>query len=212
MNAPKCFISYSWDNDNHKDWVRFLASELRARGIDARLDQWDTKLGINLPEYMETSVRESEYVLLICTPLFAEKANKGSGGVGYEKTIVTGEIFSGVSSKTKFIPVLRSGSESEAIPSYLRGKFYIDFRNDQNFNDSIDKLIRNIFDAPEHPPPPIGNRPKFNTQSAGVRSAQKEVHFDITRFSNAFEYAISYNGLRMGRDEARQLALRRLEE
>ena len=45
MSAPKVFISYSHDSAQHKDWVRSLASALRANGIDAVLDQWDLSPG-----------------------------------------------------------------------------------------------------------------------------------------------------------------------
>jgi hypothetical protein len=35
---PKAFISYSWDDDAHKEWFKELATKLRADGVDARLD------------------------------------------------------------------------------------------------------------------------------------------------------------------------------
>ena len=41
----KAFISYAWDNEEHKNWVLKLASDLRHHGIDAILDQWDARLG-----------------------------------------------------------------------------------------------------------------------------------------------------------------------
>ena len=41
--TPRVFISYSWDNDTHKAWVRYLAEQLRHNGVDARLDQWYVK-------------------------------------------------------------------------------------------------------------------------------------------------------------------------
>ena len=56
---------------------------------------------MDLTKYVETSIRESDFVLLICTPPFALKANTSQGGVGYEKGIVTGEIFQGVASPSK---------------------------------------------------------------------------------------------------------------
>ena len=52
-------------------------------------------------------MRESDYVLLICTPAFAARADDRVGGVGYEQAVVTGEIFSGTAHPEKFIPVLR---------------------------------------------------------------------------------------------------------
>jgi hypothetical protein len=41
--------------------------------------------GADLSQFMESRIRESRFVLLVCTPVFASKANSGVGGVGYEK-------------------------------------------------------------------------------------------------------------------------------
>ncbi|MGX2954498.1 toll/interleukin-1 receptor domain-containing protein [Shewanella sp. JL219SE-S6] len=40
-SAPRCFISYSHDNENHKEWVLNLATRLVKNGVDVTLDQWD---------------------------------------------------------------------------------------------------------------------------------------------------------------------------
>jgi hypothetical protein len=39
-STPTFFISYSWDTEEHKAWVREFAARLRADGIDVTLDQW----------------------------------------------------------------------------------------------------------------------------------------------------------------------------
>jgi pimeloyl-ACP methyl ester carboxylesterase len=31
--TPKAFISYSWDDDEHRDWVQKVATRLRADGL-----------------------------------------------------------------------------------------------------------------------------------------------------------------------------------
>jgi hypothetical protein len=142
---PKCFISYSWDNDAHKDWVRKLADGLKRRGVTVLLDQYDVHLGMDLAKYMESAVRESDFVLLICTPRFAEKANAGSGGVGYEKTIVTGEIFSEEGDPGKFVPVLRAGTPRTAVPSYLKTRAFIDFRDSREFSKKLEELRQHLF-------------------------------------------------------------------
>jgi hypothetical protein len=126
--APRCFISYSWDTPAHQAWVRLLATRLRDNGVDAILDQFQLAPGADVLRFMETAVRESDFLLLICTPTFAQKANAGQGGVGYEKAIVSGEIFSGASDR-KFIPILRIGDARQALPSYLTSRLYVDFRN-----------------------------------------------------------------------------------
>jgi len=44
---PTAFISYSWDDETHKAWVKELATQLRADGIDVHLDHWHTVPAIN---------------------------------------------------------------------------------------------------------------------------------------------------------------------
>ncbi len=165
MSSPKCFISYSWDSASHKDWTRLLAERLHENAVEVFLDQWDLHPGADLPQYMESSVREADFVLLVCTQNFAVKANAGSGGVGYEKTIVTGEIFHSLSSPRKFIPILRSGTPRESLPSYLKSKLYIDFRSDSTFSSSLEELLRHLYNSPLHIRPPRGKKPSFGSGS-----------------------------------------------
>lgn len=39
--APTVFISYSHDNELHKNWVLQLATRLRSNGVDVLLDRWN---------------------------------------------------------------------------------------------------------------------------------------------------------------------------
>ncbi len=159
---PRCFISYSWDSEDHKEWVRELATRLRECGVDAVLDQFHCKPGMDLTRFMEMSIRESSYVLLVCTPNFARKADAGVGGVGYEKTIVTGEIFAGEAQETKFVPLLREGNTRDALPSYLMCRLFIDFRDYGLFEDRLEELARHIHGEPIYTPPPIRPKPDWN--------------------------------------------------
>ncbi len=175
MSTPKCFISYSWDSDAHTEWVRKLAENLQGKGVSVLLDQWDLKHGSDLPSYIETSVRESHFVILVCTRDFARKANVGIGGVGYEKSIVTGEIFHRISSPEKFVPILRSGSVQETIPSYLKSKIYVDFRDDKIFQTSLEDLLRHLHDMPRHLRPSLGSKPSFSARESVSLGATKRI-------------------------------------
>jgi formylglycine-generating enzyme required for sulfatase activity len=161
MEFPRCFISYSWDSDQHREWVRKLATRLRACGVDAILDQFHCAPGTDLTKFMEKSVRESSYVILVCTPNFCIKADAGVGGVGYEKAIVTGELFHGEAQETKFVPVLREGNAKESLPSYLKSRLFIDFREDDQFEVRLEELLRHFHGKPLYPLPPIGPIPDF---------------------------------------------------
>ena len=138
-----------------------LSTRVRENGIDVVLDEWDLDYGNDLPLFMETNVRESDFVVIVCTPPYAKKANAGSGGAGYEKQIVTGEMFHGAK-PSKFIPLIRSGSDDDALPSYLKGKKYIDFRDDKKYDEKLYDLLHQLHGVPKNPRPPIGQSP-FST-------------------------------------------------
>jgi len=129
MSTPKAFISYSWDDEPHKDWVKALAARLRGEDVDVTLDRWAVAPGDQLPRFMETAVRENEFVLIVLTPNYKLKSDGRKGGVGYEGDIMTGEVFAGKDPR-KFIPILRSGAWDESSPSWLGGKYGIDLSGD----------------------------------------------------------------------------------
>ena len=102
---PKVFISYAWEDDV-KAWVLEFATRLRKNGVDVVLDLWEMSLGDQITVFMEKSVRDSDFVILICTSKYKRKSDDRIGGVGYEGHIITSEIFSN-SNHRKFIPILR---------------------------------------------------------------------------------------------------------
>ncbi len=172
--TPKIFISYSWDSEEHKSWVRKLGEKLQQNGINVNIDQWNAYLGIDLPNYMETSIRESDFVLLICTPNYALKADQLKGGVGYEKMIVTGEIFQNTATPKKFVPIIRIGSQHESLPSYLKSKLFVDFTDDVSFDNNITKLLRHFYEEPEFIVPSLGTKPKtFRSHTVQTSSNKK---------------------------------------
>jgi len=153
---PICFISYSRESEPHRNWVGSLATRLQSHGVKMRFDQWDLYPGLDLLHFMETSVRESDFVLLVCTPTFALKANSGVGGVGYEKAIVTGELFHANQRPDKFVPILRSGEPAQALPSYLLSKVFVDFRDDAKFEASCEELSHHLLGLSRSLRPPLG--------------------------------------------------------
>ncbi|KKK78010.1 hypothetical protein LCGC14_2847860, partial [marine sediment metagenome] len=158
---PTAFISYSWDNQEYKTWVKSIASKLRADGIDVKLDQWEVVPGDQLPDFMEKSIREADYVLIFCTPNYKNKSEKREGGVGYEGDIITGELFQ-KQNQRKFIPVLCRGEWDESAPSWLFGKYYIDLKSDVNIENNYQDLITTIFNIREMAPP-VGQKSSKGT-------------------------------------------------
>lgn len=155
---PTVFISYSWENESHKNWVRAVATRLRQEGIDVRLDQWDLAPGDQLTAYMESAVRENDYVLVVCTPHYKARSDQREGGVGYEGDIMTAEVHYQRNHR-KFIPLLRNGSWDAASPTWLSGKCYLDFSGNPYSEDQYTELKITVAGKREGPPP-LG-RPKL---------------------------------------------------
>ncbi len=156
--TPKVFIAYSWDDKNHEKWVEELATRLRVNGVDAFIDQWILKPGDPLPEFMEKSVRESDFILIICTPNYKMKSDDRKGGVGYEGNLMTAEVFQNENHR-KFIPILRKGTRQNAMASWLMGKVFIDFSSEPINEEEWLKLLTTLFGIDKLPP--LGPRPDF---------------------------------------------------
>ena len=157
MEIPKLFISYSHDTLEHKKWVLDLATRLRNNGIDAILDQWELSPGDDLPHFMETNLSSSNYIIIICTQKYVDKANQGKGGVGYEKMIITSSLMSQID-ESKIIPIIRQNGTFN-VPTFLKTKLFIDFSKNDDFEYNIDELIRKAHKTPIFKKPEIGNNP-----------------------------------------------------
>ena len=157
-NIPKVFISYSWESKEHSDWVKSLADKLLADGIEAIIDSYDVSPGDRLPKFMESSIRDSDYVIIICTEEYKRKANNREKGVGYESHIISAELYNNHNDR-KFIPVIRQGDFNSALPTYLDGKLAIDLRGNPFNEDSYKDFIASIFKVKKKPK--VGIRPYY---------------------------------------------------
>ena len=94
MIAPKLFISYSWSNAEHQQWVIDLATQLRESGVDVILDKWDLKEGNDTLVFMEQMVTDPDIkkVMIIFDEKYAAKADGRAGGVGTETQIISKEV------------------------------------------------------------------------------------------------------------------------
>lgn len=150
--TPSAFISYSWDDDAHKEWVRALAERLRADGVDVTLDRWTTVPGDQLTAFMERAIRENQFVIVICTPRYKSRLDRREGGVGYEGDIMTAEVMTR-QNNPKFIPVFRSGTWPQAAPSWLVGKYYINLTGNPYAERDYEDLVRTLLGIRETAPP-----------------------------------------------------------
>src|ERR1035438_2422890 len=157
--VPRVLMSYSWEGQEHNDWVLQLATQLQHDGIEVIFDQWHLHPGQEKQHFMEQAVTHSDFVVVICTEKYAERANNREGGVGYESMIITAEMADQILTK-KFIPVLSSGSFKTSLPIYIKGRMGVDLSASPFSATEYERLIRAIHGEPVQPPP-IGPKPNF---------------------------------------------------
>lgn len=158
---PIVFISYSHDSEEHKEWVKNLATRLRGHGVDVILDQWDLHIGQDLRFFMEHGVTKSKLVLCVCSENYVNKANAGIGGTGYESMIISDELLSNVNLE-HIIPIIRNNGLVKKTPICLRTKLYIDFSDDSLFFENYRTLLERIYKEDEKKKPPLGKNPFSN--------------------------------------------------
>ena len=124
--APRVFISYSHDSQEHMDRVWALSERLRRDGVDCRIDQQEESPAEGWPRWCRNQVQEAEFVLIACTETYLrryegkEVEGKGRGG-NWEGFVITQELYDAAANNTKFVPILISQDESPFIPTELRG-------------------------------------------------------------------------------------------
>ena len=196
---PKVFISYSHDSPEHKQWVLELSTKLRNDGVDVILGQWDLRPGDDRTLFMENGIRDSERVLVICTDNYVKKANARKDGVGYEGTILTAELVEDLQTN-KYIPIIRQVSGPEKTPSFLGTRVYIDFRDENQFEERFYELLHEIHQVPLEKKPPLGNipftkgpsgqeGPSFERKAKQLPEILQQVHSASDAYAVAFEIA-----------------------
>jgi hypothetical protein len=179
MSEPKLFISYSWSDTTHEQWVVELATELRESGVDVILDKWDLKEGHDAVAFMEKMVTDPDIkkVAIITDETYAEKADGRAGGVGTETQIISKEVYDN-QEQDKFVAVVSQKDErgKPYLPTYYKSRIYIDLSEPDNYGENFEKLLRWIFNKPLYIKPEIGKRPAFLDEADGVSLGTSATH------------------------------------
>ena len=187
---PKVFISYAHGSNEENEWVVTLAHRLQADfGIKVIFDNWDLKPGQDAYQFMEKMVVDPsiDSVIVLCDEKYRDKADgrRRSSGVGTESQIMSQEIYSNVE-QTKFIPVIRSlDSEGKApVPVFVKGRIYIDLSDVTTFEESLETLIRHIWNEPLLQEPEIGKKPSFLTEKKKIFKTQHLLKKALSHIEN----------------------------
>lgn len=162
---PRIAISYSHKPNEHAERVLAVAHRLASDGIDVEIDKWSVREGHDLNAFMERMVTDPTVtkVLIFSNKSYTEKANARQHGVGIEAQILSAELYGKVEQE-KFIPIACEFENGQAcLPAFLKGRLYIDFSSAEAEAINYERLVRRIFDKPEHIKPAVGKPPAFIT-------------------------------------------------
>ena len=125
MASPAVFISYSHDSPEHEAKVLALANRLRADGIDAVLDQFESFPPEGWELWGQRQIQDAGFVLMVCTATYRrrfdgeEEPGKGLGATS-ETGLIRQLLYDAGGVNEKFFPVLLTDADSEHIPLALR--------------------------------------------------------------------------------------------
>lgn len=143
LYKPKVFVSYSWNPPSNQQNVFELIQKLESDGINVVYDRKDLYPGQDMNYFMENVLTSDaiDAVIIVCNQDYAEKANKRSGGVGYESELILTEIRN-KPLQTKYIPVvIEHDSNGELpLPNFLKSRLCVDLSKDTGYGDLLNAI------------------------------------------------------------------------
>ena len=142
------FLSY---NSKDKAQVEKIAEWLKNQGICVWFDKWQLQPGIPWQEKLEHGILNSNFLVVFI----------GQSGIGpWEEPEMRVAIDESVRRKCSVIPVFLPGCPSSyELPLFLKGRTWIDFRNELDNKDEKIRLLWGI----------IGENPYSNNGSPGQK-------------------------------------------
>jgi SEFIR domain len=157
LTAPKVFISYSHDSQEHKKRVSELAERLRDGGIDCIIDRYEPSPAEGWHRWMLNQIEIADFVLVVCTERYnhrfrgREETGKGPG-VTWEGGTIIQELYDSQGQNSKFIPVVFTSKDIEFIPSPLRSTSNYDL----SASNGYELIYRQLTNQPEMLKPDLG--------------------------------------------------------
>jgi hypothetical protein len=144
----RVFISHTSSSDQDVEWVKELALFLIDSGIQARLDRFHLRRGMDLPQWMCNELALAQKVIVVCDENYKQKADGRLGGVGWETMIIQGDVANLPPDSTKYQVVVRAEDINQGLPMYLKTKYAFHARPSDRSNSFRTELVRELLDLP----------------------------------------------------------------
>jgi hypothetical protein len=130
------------------EWVKQLALSLIDQGIQARLDKFHLRRGMDLPQWMCNELSMADKVIIVCDENYKQKADGRLGGVGWETMVIQGDIANLPPDSTKYQIIVRAENVTEGLPNYLKTRYAFHARPSDQLQSFRQELVRELLDLP----------------------------------------------------------------
>lgn len=134
---PSIFLSHS---HNDKPFVRRLANDLTAKGIRVWIDEAEIKIGDSLIRKISSGIYEMDFLGAVLSP-DSIQSNWIQEELEQALHIQISEAY------VKVLPILLRDCK---MPGFLLDKAYADFRDENNYQMALEKLIERIHQRYDH--------------------------------------------------------------
>lgn len=144
----RVFISHTSNTSEQQEWVKQLALYLIDRGIQARLDKFHLRRGMDLPQWMCNELALAQKVVIVCDEEYKQKADGRLGGVGWETMVIQGDIANLPPDSTKYQVIVRAENINSGLPLYLKTRFAFHTKPSDPADLFREDLVKELLDLP----------------------------------------------------------------
>jgi hypothetical protein len=188
MKAPKVFVSYAHESDEHKAQVLAFATFLREAGIEAVLDLWSAAARQDWYAWALREMAEADFVLVVASERY-RRTGDGSGpnaehrGVQSEAALLRELVYADRATwLPKMLPVLLPGHTVDQIPLFLQPHTASRFEVRSLDAAGAEELLRVVHRQPGHVAPEVNaEQPALPPHSAPAQPAAAEPAPDPAR-------------------------------
>ena len=147
----RVFISHTSKTNDAVEWVKSLALYLIDQGIQARLDCFHLRRGMDLPQWMCNELALARKVIIVCDEAYKQKADGRLGGVGWETMIIQGDISTLRPDSTKYQVVVRADEIDKGLPTYLKTRYAFHAPTSKQDQEFREELVKELLELPLDP-------------------------------------------------------------
>ncbi|MEJ2851873.1 MULTISPECIES: CHAT domain-containing protein, partial [unclassified Saccharothrix] len=167
--APRVFISYAHESDEHVERVRDLWLFLRGHGVDAKLDRVAAQRRQDWTLWIGDQIRNADHILVIASSAYRERAEGRTGpdegkGVQWEARMIRDAFHRDQRALDRFVPVVLPGQSVDGVPDFLTPSTTTVYHVPEFTLGGVERLLRLLLDAPAEVEPPLKQRPDLRSR------------------------------------------------